>query len=34
LVVRILNYAGIVIKQQDVAGFAQGKEQQNSAQEQ
>ena len=34
LVVRILNYAGVVIKQADVAGFAQGKEQQNSAQEQ
>jgi len=34
LVVRILNYAGVVIKQGDVAGFAQGKEQQNSAQEQ
>ena len=30
LVVRILNYAGVVIKQADVAGFAQGKEQQNS----
>jgi len=34
LVIRILNYAGVVIKQQDVAGFAQGKEQQNAAQEQ
>jgi hypothetical protein len=34
LVVNILNYAGVVIKQPDVAGFAQGKEQQNSAQEQ
>ena len=34
LVVRILNYAGVVIKQADVAGFAQGKENQNSAQEQ
>ena len=34
LVVSILNYAGVVIKQQDVAGFAQGKEQQNTAQEQ
>ena len=34
LVVNILNYAGVVIKQPDVAGFAQGKEQQNAAQEQ
>ena len=34
LVVRILNYAGVVIKQADVSGFAQGKENQNSAQEQ
>ena len=34
LVVSILNYAGIVIKQADVAGFAQGKEQQNAATEQ
>ena len=34
LVVNILNYAGVVIKQPDVAGFAQGKENQNSAQEQ
>ena len=34
LVVSILNYAGVVIKQADVAGFAQGKEQQNAAQEQ
>jgi len=34
LVVKILNYAGIVIKQQDVAAFAQGKENQNSSQEQ
>jgi|TARA_R110000824_G_scaffold34717_1_gene109810 hypothetical protein len=34
LVVNILNYAGVVIKQPDVAGFAQGKEQQNAATEQ
>ena len=34
LVVSILNYAGVVIKQIDVAGFAQGKEQQNAATEQ
>ena len=34
LVVSILNYAGVVIKQGDVAGFAQGKEQQNAATEQ
>ena len=34
LVVSILNYAGVVIKQADVAGFAQGKEQQNAATEQ
>ena len=34
LVVNILNYAGVVIKQADVAGFAQGKEQQNAATEQ
>ena len=34
LVVNILNYAGVVIKQADVAGFARGKEQQNAATEQ
>jgi|TARA_X000001382_G_scaffold55311_2_gene37846 hypothetical protein len=34
LVVKILNYSGVVIKQQDVAGFAQGKENQNTSQEQ
>ena len=34
LVVKILNYAGVVIKQGDVTGFAQGKEQQNAATEQ
>jgi hypothetical protein len=34
LVVKILNYAGVVIKQADVAGFAQGKEQQNASTEQ
>jgi hypothetical protein len=34
LVVTILNYAGVVIKQGDVTGFAQGKEQQNAATEQ
>ena len=34
LVVNILNYAGVVIKQPDIAGFAQGKEQQNAATEQ
>jgi hypothetical protein len=34
LVVNILNYAGVVIKQADVAGFAQGKEQQNASTEQ
>ena len=34
LVVKILNYAGVVIKQGDVTGFAQSKEQQNAATEQ
>ena len=34
LVVKILSYAGVVIKQADVAGFAQGKEQQIAATEQ
>ena len=34
LVVKILTYAGVVIKQADVAGFAQGKEQQIAATEQ
>lgn len=34
LVVRILTYAGVVIKQADVAGFAQGREQQIIATEQ
>jgi len=34
LVVKILTYAGVVIKQADIAGFAQGKEQQIAATEQ
>jgi hypothetical protein len=34
LVVRILNYVGIVIKQQDVGAFAQGMTQLNNSQEQ
>ena len=34
LVIRILTYAGVVIKQGDVTGFSQGKEQQNAATEQ
>lgn len=34
LVVKILSYAGVIIKQADVAGFAQGKEQQIAATEQ
>ena len=34
LVIKILSYAGVVIKQADVAGFAQGKDQQLQATEQ
>ena len=34
LVIRILTYAGVVIKQGDITGFSQGKEQQNAATEQ
>jgi len=34
LVIRILTYAGVVIKQGDVTGFSQSKEQQNAATEQ
>jgi hypothetical protein len=34
LVVKILTYAGVVIKQADIAGFGQGKEQQIAATEQ
>ncbi len=34
LVIRILTYAGVVIKQGDVTGFSQTKEQQNAATEQ
>lgn len=34
LVIRILTYAGVVIKQNDITGFSQSKEQQNAATEQ
>ena len=34
LVIKILSYAGVVIKQADIAGFAQGKDQQLQATEQ
>ena len=34
LIIKILSYAGVVIKQADIAGFAQGKEQQLQATEQ
>ena len=34
LVMKILSYAGVVIKQADISGFAQGKDQQLQATEQ
>tara|TARA_R100000329_G_scaffold149283_1_gene139645 strand:+ start:340 stop:1086 length:747 start_codon:yes stop_codon:yes gene_type:complete len=34
LIIKILSYAGVIIKQADIAGFAQGKEQQLQATEQ
>ena len=34
LIIKILSYAGVVIKQADIAGFAQGKDQQLQATEQ